>query len=382
MGMCKAGLHTSCACQLALLLLLSLCAVPAFCSLNTTLSSGALINRYTTADFLNAVCADGNVEGPRRARDGSGTCFKRRHIAELLYCTLRQKMELIREHCLHTDEHSKKGYGNVWCLPVFIGYSNLHRKQFLRNNRTVFPKCEQVQTLLSIARGTVFSCSITTAHSTYSPRRNGQVWATNTPIFSKQSKPLESRMKARLALALLSRPTELPFDRVTSPVPLPCWEPELSDAEAIFARTGPWDVDDACIDVLETMCRLVMRHAFRDAIAESWRRNHRERGMKHFKGLDRLFLRLWAERVVQFSLRPMFAAFRLEAARRRIPQPNTSPVSCVGLRGRRRDVISTITALIGLVLITWLRVQHYALKATLSSSILNQLFLVCIPLLV
>ena len=155
---------------------------------------------------------------------------------------------------------------------------------------------------------------------------------------------------------------------------LGCWEPELRTEASLFSRPGPWDVSIQCIDVLQVIARQIM-----DKVIRIWlsilihTHLYMELGTmgKYLHAFITLLPRLFdslSDILYQKTLYPIFNRLKKTAELRSQQHTSTSPVtvSCRGLKGRSRDVRSTLVRLYRITIINEWSVTRPGFRAAYS----------------
>ena len=166
---------------------------------------------------------------------------------------------------------------------------------------------------------------------------------------------------------------------------LGCWEPELGATASLFSRPGRWDVSIQCIDGLQVIARQIMDKVIRIGLSSLIKLDTRNGGKTlhstlHaiFPLLPRLFDAL-SDIPYQKTLYPVFNRLKKTAELRSHTGTGTSPVtvSCQGLKGRSRDVYSTLVKLYRITIVNEWSVSPPVFRAALYSAINT-----CLPCLV
>ena len=150
---------------------------------------------------------------------------------------------------------------------------------------------------------------------------------------------------------------------------LGCWEPELRATASLFSQPGRWDVSLRCIDVLQVIARQITEKVIRVGLSMliNLKLDTRTLGKSlhsifHaiFTLLPRLFDAL-SDILYQTTLYPVFSRLKKTAELRSQQHTGTSPVtvSCRGLKGRSRDVYSTLVRLYRITIISELSLSSF-----------------------
>jgi len=148
-----------------------------------------------------------------------------------------------------------------------------------------------------------------------------------------------------------------------------CWDPEMAEAQHLYYKTGRWDVDDVCIDIVQTIGLRMLKRVFR-----TWYEDAQSEQSVLFK-FQRTFLSFVASVLtlgqhsfLQATYYRVFLRFKAVAKRRSGPMNGPVVISCRGLRGPRADVKRTVETLIRLVLVDVL--DHSQFKTATSLAVL------------
>ena len=148
---------------------------------------------------------------------------------------------------------------------------------------------------------------------------------------------------------------------------LGCWEPELRATASLFSRPGRWDVSMRCIDVLQVIAKQITDKVIRTWLSMLIKIDTTTLGKSLHSIvhailtiLPRLFDAL-SDRLYQKHLYPIFNRLKKTAELRSQQHTGTSPVtvSCRGLKGRSRDVHSTLVRLYRITIIGELSLSSF-----------------------
>ena len=158
---------------------------------------------------------------------------------------------------------------------------------------------------------------------------------------------------------------------------LGCWEPELTAAASLFSRPGRWDVSMRCIDVLQVIARQITEKVIRTWLLFLTKIDIVPKSLHSiFTLLPRLFDTFF-DTLFQKALYPIFNRLKKTAERRNQQRTGTSTVtvSCGGMKGRSRDVYSSLVRLYRITIINELSLSSHASQVAFSA--LN-IFLPCL----
>ena len=165
-----------------------------------------------------------------------------------------------------------------------------------------------------------------------------------------------------------------------------CWEKELKDESHTLYTPGKWDIDSTCVDTLKDLGLRVAKFVFLDLLHQ-WifqlkRTDNRSEAWKGFNILAATTLHQLTSRggdgLLQQYVYPVFERFKQTALLRSHGPSGNVIVSCSGLRGKRKQVYSTVLRLLRLVIVHEITTVKYKLPriAFLILSTLNT-FLPC-----
>eukprot|EP00117_Sycon_ciliatum_P039759 scpid64629/ scgid29332/ len=173
---------------------------------------------------------------------------------------------------------------------------------------------------------------------------------------------------------------------------LPCWEKDLISAQKLYKRLVKWDVDDDCIQILQTVMRKIIDHLWTTAfendgpahslLAGDLALNRKLLVLAH--SVVSILKRLAPTNSDYFLQRwfyPMFKRLRNRARQSKLYKRTSALApSCKGLRGRPSEVHSTIVQLIRLLMINELHHYNYSLFSQFLVSHANLLFMMYLQL--
>ena len=332
---------------------------------------------YTARQFVSYVCTPTPLPTDNRAE-----FCGRADIAELMFCVIKNKLRVELKWCARRARAGTKTHRaaiQVYCLLLPAYYLVLYGQ--VQDDSTdrmmVFSVCDTVEAL-QLARKAVQNCQLSKP-SRFTYNKNGCRGHLNaSQFFGQDQGEMSQILWTKLALTLLSKPWGHFWGQSAQPAVLGCWERDLQDAKHLYDTRGHWDVDDTCVDVIETILTKVVHVTFSifrrqfdqlNSEGELVGSQQANRIMKTFTGL---FITAVEDYVIHRQLLPALARFKSTAGKRSHHGWNrTTTVSCSLLRSNLKNVIRTVLILSRLVLVDTLQHFNFALSTTLWISMLN-----------
>ena len=329
-----------------------------------------------TVDFERYVCSNAD---PRQSADEAGDCTPE-DVADVKYCALKQAAREQIRKCRKV-EFNFGPPGGKKVLNCFVGLAFLVRSSHSLCTKLIKsgkhpPNCTG-EALLSMAKQTVRRCGLLVPHNAQKPpvACTGGVLGTSTP--QNSTGQMDRIILARLCVTILSRPSEFIFSHSNGSAPA-CWLPELVQTRQLYQSQGVWDVDDKCIDVVQTVfSRLVstvytrLEQFLVPRIYPVLLKRLGKSTADLLKYIAFSILRVGPLLVQRYKLPAYISRFR-DTARQRRPSGHMqgtastrATVSCKGLRGIPSAVRNTILALLQLLLVDIAQHRRFELKSTL-----------------
>ena len=151
-----------------------------------------------------------------------------------------------------------------------------------------------------------------------------------------------------------------------------CWEPELRALLVVHKSHGKWDISPECISILPQVCKRMVDKTMNNIFAVLKRERQSDNitsvpGVvgKIRKNFIKIILRLseffpalytmFSVVIYQKFIYPMCSRFAKIALKRNARKSSNVVISCKGLRGTRRDIVSNLTVLLRLVIVNELQ---------------------------
>jgi len=264
----------------------------------------------------------------------------------------------------------KRNSRNFTCLliPVYLKDERSLRRKFGDNWPTMcsryYGRKEPFEAVLSSQ--IIQSCNLTTPGNGILHLGDGQSNNYRCSILSSPHNRLI--LFARIATTLLLRsPTG---DRNITNVTRNngCWDPEMTRAQQLYLKPGRWDVDNACIDVIQAVCLKIGVHLagiILEAIQEEIQWAAPFTKMLYKVSLS--FLAIGKHYIREMMIYRLLKKFRALAKERRSLKSGPVVVSCQGLRGTRRDVLRTVATLVRLGLVQEIMYSSIRMQYTMGA---------------
>ena len=147
-----------------------------------------------------------------------------------------------------------------------------------------------------------------------------------------------------------------------------CWEPELRALLVVYKSHGKWNISPECISVLPKVCKRMVDKTMNIIFAIFKRKRQRynispaSRVVRKFwNNIINTFLQLseffpalytmFSDVISQKLIYPIFSRVAKIALERNARKSSNVVVSCKGLRGTRRDIVSNLIVLLRLVIV-------------------------------
>eukprot|EP00117_Sycon_ciliatum_P001773 scpid65642/ scgid7291/ len=303
------------------------------------------------------------------SRGSSPKRCARLDVAELVYCVIVLAAKKRLSQCMRSTETAR----DPTCILLPLLYIKMYkdiRFDPMINTNVIFPNCTNKKEMFDIARQTFSQCEL---DRPLKPRSR------SLATTEKLRHPLEAVFLAKFSLHMLSRPQDMLFSTHGGSAPLPCWEPDLREAEYLYRQNRRWDVDSRCIDVVASVLRRALISATNrivrvSAIKNSVSKHSSAKAMFVFN-MSTSFVEFRRSSFLQIEFRAIVRRFKMEAAKRSHMQGEAEPTraSCK-LRGRRIDVIKSVNLVVGLMMANELALQHHRLFSVLEMSLINTLY--------
>ena len=180
-----------------------------------------------------------------------------------------------------------------------------------------------------------------------------------------------------------------------------CWEPELRALLVVYKSHGKWDISPECISILPQVCKrmvdesmnslfaILKRELQRDIIptvpgpVRKVRNNYTNTFLLLSEYLPVLYT-MFSDVIYQKFIYPMFSRFAKLASERKARKSLNVVISCKGLRGTRKNIVSNLIVLLRLVIVNELQrsITSSEMYSTLFFRLLFPIFNILLPCLV
>lgn len=346
-------------------------------SMEETNTTNSEFLRYTTMEFVKYVCTPHQRQ---QERFPAKTECSLDDISELAYCAIRQKIILeIRRITHNQTTNGHKAVFLAFLIHVLHSYKKVDRYFKEIGQPLTFPKCSSNE-VFRLARDAAFRCDL---HPDSPTRQESAVCRNGVQgmgLLGTHSGDIGPVWLVQWALTLLSLPDmTFPLTDARPRPEIPCWQGSLRKAESIYRMPYHWDINDACIDVLQIiwirMIKVLMVNLYEEYKKHSQFTEFPASSTNNVKYLARRLLNAAILGSLQYLARERFSKkvyrsvmyFRAEARKRAKIPKLPAVVSCKRFRGHPEDVESNTVLLTRLMMIHKVRRRIYGRNHLLMS---------------